>query len=158
MTIAMAPRTKSVPWLLGVGVALVGGTVWLARGIVVHLGLGSAVASFFAAAIVGVSLGLYGECYKRWARVFWGAPFQVGDRVRIVRGLGGGAEAIVVALGQGVEVEVEFDNRGLRLRRRLLWGSLRRIGPARPFRSPVQEPVTASRTPGGRQHPDRLES
>lgn len=132
MAIAMAPQAKNVLWVLGGGAALVGVTVWLAREIAVHLDVGPVVASFCAAALAAAGLALYGECYKRWAHVFWGAPFQVGDRVRIVRGLGVGAEATVVVRGQGVEVEVEFDSQGLRRRRRLQWGALRRIGPVRP--------------------------
>jgi hypothetical protein len=136
----MSPQTKSVLWVLGVLAALVGATAGIATVLVVRFDVGPTAASFWAATLVAMSLGLYGECYQRWARAFWGAPFQVGDRVRIVRGLGAGAEATVVDLGQGVELEVEFDKQGERQRRRLLWGGLRRIGPTRPNKP--QEPAS----------------
>ena len=132
----MSPQTKTSLWVLGVFAALVSATVGVATVLVAKMGIGATAASFCAAALVAssvaVPLGIYGECYQRWARAHWGAPFNVGDRVRIVRGPGAGAEAIVVGLGQGVQVEVEFDSDGNRERRLLLWVGLRRIGPARP--------------------------
>ncbi|MBK9129822.1 MAG: hypothetical protein IPM13_18865 [Phycisphaerales bacterium] len=89
-------------WVLGVLAALGGVTVGVAAVFVVVLDVGPTAASFLAAALVAVSLGLYGECYQRWARAFWGAPFNVGDRVRIVRGPVAGVEATVVGLGKAL--------------------------------------------------------
>lgn len=137
---AMSPQSKSVVWVLGVLVALVGATIVVATALVAVLDIRPTAASFCAAFLVAMSLALYGECHQRWARAFWGAPFEVGDRVRIVRGLGAGAEATVVELGQGVELEVEFDKQGDRQRRRLHWGGLRRIGPT--WSSTPREPTS----------------
>ena len=130
----MSPQTKSKLCVLCWLGALVGATVGVAIVLVARLDIGPTAASFLAALLVALALGIYGECYQRWARTFWGAPFSVGDRVRIVRGRGANSEATVVGLGQGVEVEVEFDAHGNCQHRRLLWGGLRRIGPARPNR------------------------
>lgn len=130
-SVAMTPRTKTALWVVGILVLLVGATLALAV-VWVRVGLGQTAASFLAAANVACLLGLYGGLYQFWARRFWGAPFEVGDRVRIVSGLGAGSEATVVGLGQGVEVEIEFDDAGHPQRRRLCWGGLRRVVSGRP--------------------------
>ena len=123
---AMPPRTKSALLVVGVLGVLVAATVGVAM-LLVRGGIGPTAASFLAAACVAFSLGLYGSCYQRWARAFWGAPFHVGDRVRVVRGRGAGSTATVVEVGQGVEVEIKFDNADTEPRRRLCWGGLRRV-------------------------------
>ena len=103
-------------WAVGVITAIVVTTVGVAAVLVIRLDVGSTAASFLAAALVAMCLGLYGECYQRWARAFWGAPFNVGERVRIVRGPVANVEATVVDLGQGVDVEGEFGDQGDRAR------------------------------------------
>lgn len=63
------------------------------------------------------------------------AKTSTWGEVRMVRGPGANSDATVVGIRQGLEVLVECDSHGNRERRRLLWGGLRRIGPARPNES-----------------------
>ena len=91
---------------------------------------GSIIPSAFVGAFVSVSLLLaYGAGYRLWARAIWGAPFVIGDRVKIARGVSAGTQGFVVSLGQGVEVEVEFESSGRRCRQRMRWGAIRRAAP-----------------------------
>lgn len=87
----------------------------------------SVLAASFTGASLAVSLlALYGECYQLWARVMWGAPFLIGDTVKIAKGPHRGLTGRVISLCQGVEVEVEFDMRGELHRELFLWGALRK--------------------------------
>ena len=87
----------------------------------------SIIASALEGAFLSVALLLaYGGVYQLWARIAWGAPFLVGDKVRIARGPLAGTQGRVVSLGQGVEVEVELELSGQLRRQRFLWGALRR--------------------------------
>ena len=91
---------------------------------------GSVIAAAFAGALLSAGvLALYGTCYQLWAHVAWGAPFLIGDTVKIAKGPHAGAEARVVSLGQGVEVEVEFELRGQLHREALRWSAIRKIIP-----------------------------
>jgi hypothetical protein len=83
-------------------------------------------ASFTGASLAVYLLVLYGACYQLWARVVWGAPFLIGDTVRIAKGPHRGFTGRVISLCQGVEVEVEFNMRGEPHRERFLWGALRK--------------------------------
>lgn len=84
-------------------------------------------AAFVGAGGAVALLMMCAECYRWWARLAWGAPFSVGDTVRIAKGANAGAEATVVFLGQGAEVEVEFEISGERHRKLLRWSEVRSI-------------------------------
>jgi hypothetical protein len=86
------------------------------------------IAAGFVGAIAAVGLLLaYGACYRWWARVLWGAPFELGDRLRVARGQHAGKEGRVTALGQGTTVDVELMIDGVSFTVELPWGSVRRI-------------------------------
>jgi hypothetical protein len=128
----MASRIKVLLWTIVVVAVLLAATLGIAVQFT-RAGMSSLLASFAgatcAATCAALLLGIYAACYHFWARTFWGAPFVVGDRVRVVMGIGAGTDATVVSIGQGVEVEIEFASQGQVHRRRLCWGGLRRVVP-----------------------------
>jgi hypothetical protein len=85
------------------------------------------VPAFIGASAAVVVLVFYGVCYRWWARRFWGAPFELGDRLRVVKGRHAGKEGRVVALGQGVTVDLELLFDGVSRKVHLPWGSVRRV-------------------------------
>lgn len=107
-------------WLLGLSlVATVVGATLVER-----RSAGTWTSAFFGASVAAFVLVLCGILYRAWARMAWGAPFVVGDRVRVVRGASAGHRGVVSLLGQGVVVEVLLaDGRALR---EVPWGALRR--------------------------------
>lgn len=78
---------------------------------------------------VGLAVGV-AACYRAWARHAWGAPFLVGERVRVVHGPNAGSEGVVVALDQAQQPEVELLQDGMPARSRFRWSQLRRIDEA----------------------------
>jgi len=89
-------------------------------------GMPTIAAGFVGAFVAVVLLVLYGALYRWWARVFWGAPFALGDRLRVACGQHAGKEGRVTALGQGATVDVELMLDGVSSTVELPWGSVRR--------------------------------
>src|SRR3954451_15670492 len=124
----MRQTQKEAIWMASVVATLVLIATWIGY-ILVEEG-GAIIPSAFGGAFISAPLlAAYGAGYQLWARAIWGAPFVVGDRVRIVRGPPAGTQGVVVSLGHGVEVEVEFESSGQPCRKRMRWGAIRRAVP-----------------------------
>ena len=65
--------------------------------------------------------------YRMWARLWCGAPFLVGDSVRIAHGDHAGRVGRVTGVHQGLEVDVELLDQKGPLREAYSWGQLRRV-------------------------------
>jgi len=120
-------RNKDL-WGLAIGVVILSAIATVVGAVVVARGSGLVYGAFVGAcSAVFLLVGVF-AVYRLWARVAWGAPFTVGDNVRIVRGTYAGQRAVVTALGQGLEVTLLVESDGSALKD-MPWRAVRRESP-----------------------------
>ena len=81
----------------------------------------------FTGALGGVmAVVLFWSAYRVWAEAWCGAPFEVGDTVRVARGGHRGSVGRITRVLQGLDVEVELPASDGFIASVHSWGELRR--------------------------------